>query len=1280
MTSGFMTHPFAAPDDRLAMNFLGPFAVQFNGTPLNRFGYEKARALLAFLVMESGKGPLSREELARLFWPEAAAETARGNLRRTLHDLRQSLEAACPDQEFFIAGKNHIAFDRSSPYWLDIEQFALPLPAANVPSVGANEEIDRLALQLALYRDDFLHGFNLPDAPLFGEWLDRQREPLRRQVLSLLQRLTLCLAKAGRTQPAITMLQREISIEPAAEDAHRRLMQLLAQCGRPSEALAQFEGLRAQLREDLGIEPDPETLTLARSIRRGEFSQSVTATPTPPGASRPTPSVERRQVCVLACEIRADTALPAELAAEIVADSLGSWMDIINTHSGHGLALHADRALAYFGYPQAQELAAIKALEAALDLIHHADVSGNLSIRLGAHSGWVVNDSRFKVPDATGQITQHASTLAAHAAWGQVVLSPELEQMVRGYFLLEGPHLSGNTGCFNLIAREAADDRLQAQAGRLTTFVGRAAELRLLRTAWERARQGKTQILHMSAEAGMGKSRLIQIHQAQVVQSGGAFHSLRCQPEFQSTPYYPLIEFLEQLLDRQTVDDTAGTMSRGDRLSRWLAAQEGRLETHWAGLAGLLRLPQDEPAFPLPRTERKRRSEAALHAVLEALARQRPMLLVVEDIHWADASTIEWLQAAINQIGTPLMVLFSARAGFEPLDGARVLRLRPLLARQAEQLVRQASIGAPLDARTRASILERADGVPLYLEEMARALQLGLKNEIPGNLWNLLAVRLESVGEAKHLAQQAAAVGRHFSAELLAALWNGAKGTLTPQLQQLVEAGLIQRDEQGDYFFRHALIQDTAYQALASTERKRIHGRLAQLYQGPFRHQIVNSPERLARHLELANEPAAAAAAWLEAGRLATDRSANQEAVFHFESGIAQLRGRDDAVALELTLQAALGNTWIAMKGYGAEEAKACFSRSLELSRTTNDDSILFPVMWGLWLGGRSCTPEAFPLEFTYKLDRIAHASGKSEHAMQVHYAYGNNLFWMARHAEAYDHVEQAMAIGRTLSSFDLVRTYGEDTGISAQSFLAWIQWIQGRPQTALATSKAAITDARKLGHAHTLGFALAFGAVLSRFMHQPHEAAALTTELLNLSQRHELLLWQAVAIGVGGWAAASLGQAEGLQRTEASVAAVRQAMSAVEGTFLAFHIDALYQLDQFEACAVQAQNAIALCEMRLDVYFVAEFWRLRGEALAHLEGHGDEAHHCLRRALDLATQQGARTLELRAATALQRHHTEPGERTRIQHRVLAILADCPELSLGAEGQAAQAKVGSRGH
>ncbi len=1265
--SNLMSHPFAAPDDRLCISLLGPFAVHYNGAALDKFGYDKVRALFAFLVIESGKGPLNRDELGRLFWPDVSTETARGNLRRTLHELRQSLEAACPGQTFFIAGKNHIEFDRSSPYWLDIEQFAVPLPASDDSSAGVNDEIDRLARQLVLYRDDFLHEFKLRDAPLFGEWCDRQREMHKSQVLTLLQRLARCLAATGRTQPAIAMLRREISLESAAEDAHRRLMTLLAQCGRPSEALAQFESLRAQLRDELGIEPDPVTLSLARSIRRGELS--------PSGASHPMPSAERRQVCVLVCEMRADTALPAELAAEIVADSFGSWMDIINTHGGHGLALYADRALAYFGYPQAHEHAAIRVLEAALDLIHHAAVSGNLSVRLGAHSGWVVNDSRFKVPDATGQITQHASTLAAQTSWGQISVSPKLEQMVRGYFFLEGPLLSGDTDCYNLLARNAANNRLQAEAGRLTTFVGRAAELRVLRTAWENVRQGKAQALHISAEAGMGKSRLIQIHQAMVLQSGGACHLMRCQPEFKSTPYYPVVELLEQLLEQQTIEETADAMSTGDRLGHWLAAQGGQLDTHWPGLAELLHLPQDEPAFPLSRTERKRRIEAALHAVFQALARQRPMLLVVEDIHWADASTIEWLRATLGRPGTPFMLLYSARTGIEPLAGARILSLRPLLARQAEQLVRQASGDGALDAKVRASVVDRADGVPLYLEEMARALQTGLQDEIPGNLWNVLAVRLESVGEAKHLAQQAAVVGRRFGTELLAALWNGAAQALTQHLHKLVEAGLIQRDAHGDYFFRHALIQDSAYQALTSAERKRIHARLAQLYQGPFRHQTASSPERLARHLELAGEPIAAGLAWFEAGRLASERSANQEAVFHFESGIAQLRGRDDSGALELTLQAALGNTWIAMKGYGAEEAKTCFSRALELSRTTDDDSILFPVMWGLWLGGRSCTPEAFPLELTYKLDRIAQTSGKPEHTMQVQYAYGNNLFWMARHAEASEHLEQAIAVGHTLSSFDLVRTYGEDTGISAQSFLAWIHWLQGRPQTALATSEAAISAARALGHAQTLGFALAFAAILSRFMHQPHEANAFTTELLNLSQQHELLLWQAVAIGVGGWAAASLGQTEGLQRTEASVAAVRQAMSAVEGTFLAFHVDALYQLKQFETCAAQAQESIELCEARLDVYFVAEFWRLRGEALAQLQGCADEARHCLHQALDIAAQQGAQTLELRAAVALHRYQLEPDERIRLQQRMLAILATCPELSLGAEGHAANDQI-----
>jgi len=1258
-----MNSLFEPPPNGLVMRFLGGFAVSRGGLALDGFGYDKTRALLAYLALESGAGPHHREKLADLLWPEAPAETARGNLRRTLHDLRKTLMAGGAGEDFFVTSKNQLGFDGASPHWLDVEVFSRPGPV----SEGAADELERLEQQWALYRGGLLHGLSLPDAPDFENWLEARREAVQRQALPLLKRLIQCHEQHGQIARAIVLLHKEIELEPWAEDAHRRLMQLQARNGQTAAALAQFEVCRALLQRELGLEPEPQTLALAQAIRRGELTA-------PSWVPAPVPNVERRQVCVLVCDIQTAHALPSEAAASVVADSHGSCMNIISTHGGHGIALHAGKILAYFGYPQAQEHAPVKVLEAALEMVRYAAGTSGLNIRLGAHCGWVVNDQRFNLPDATGLITQRAGALAEQAPWGGVAVSPEIAQLVEGYFLLSDLRETSGSLHHLIEGRSTARHRLQAAAHRLTPFVGRATELRLLRALWERTRQGGSQALLIRAEAGMGKSRLIQMLEPQVASTGGAWCLLRCLPEFQHTPYYPLVDFLQHLLDQYGGAEAGGT-SRGQRLARWLTSLDDALTVHLPVLAELLQLSLETTSLPLSPSDKKHRLEGALRDVFLCLAQQQPLLLLLEDVHWADASTLEWVQALLARPVAPCLLLMSARPEFEVLPGLKTLSLPALSDRQAERLVRQTAGGVGWDARALKSILLRADGIPLYIEEMARSLQADLQMEIPGTLWHLLAVRLESVGEARRLAQQAAAIGRDFSLELLEALWDGPGDRLPAYLDRLGKAGLIQPQDRGHYRFKHALFQDSAYQTLPLNERKNIHGRLARLFQGSFQHLAKNSPERLAQHLTIAGESLPAAAAWLAAGRMAASRSANQDAVFHFESGLAQLRGLElpGADGLELSLQAALGTTLVAMKGYGAEEAKVCFARSLELSRTTEDDTELFPVTWGLWLGGRSCTPEAFPLEFAEKLERIAQASGEPAHAMQVHYAYGNNLFWMARYAEAYAHLEKAVAIGRGLSSFDLVRTYGEDTGISSLSFQAWIHWIQGRPDTAVATAQAAIAAARQLGHAHTLGFALTFAAVLYRFMNMPQQTATLGQELRELSLRHGLSLWQAAAGAVSGWAAVMLGRPEGMEIIQQSVEASRKAMLVVEGTFLAFQVDALHHLGQHEACAVAAEDAIRRCESRLDIYFLPEFLRLRGAALLGLAGgHCAEGERCLEQAMALAGQQGAKSLELRAAVTLGQFATQPTARQMLRNRITEILTSCPELASGAEGRLAR--------
>lgn len=562
-------------------------------------------------------------------------------------------------------------------------------------------------------------------------------------------------------------------------------------------------------------------------------------------------------------------------------------------------------------------------------------------------------------------------------------------------------------------------------------------------------------------------------------------------------------------------------------------------------------------------------------------------------------------------------------------------------------------------------ILRRADGVPLYLEEMSRTYGKDEFADFPSSLWNLLAARLEATGAARRLAQQAAIIGRFFDLTLLKALWDGAAQDVEDMLEQLVAAGLVSRQSGRELGFRHALFRDVACETLEAEEKRRLHARLARLYEGTFSYLVQRHPERLAQHLAAAGESLAAARMWLQAGQQAAEVSMYQEAIIHLETGIGLVREMESGRLVEAGLQGALGTIWLALHGYGSEQAKACFSRVMALSQSAEDDPdpTLFSTMWGLWLGGRSCTPQAYPLELVHKMERIARASGLPEHGMQVHYAYGNNLFWMARHDEAVAHLQQAVEIGRTQAPLTLIRTYGEDTRISSGAFLAWAHWMQGRPRTARILMDDIVAEARKTEHANTLGFALTFSVLLHRFALEPESAWAQAEELTALATQHNLALWQAAAAGVEGWAMAALGHPDGLQKTAAAIDMARAAMSATEPTFCALHVGALHALGYFQDCATQADEALRVCAKHLDYYFSPELWRMRGEALHELPDEGPAALHCLNQALELAAAQGAKPLELRAALALLERTQSLAQRADIEGRIQSIRAGFPELA-----------------
>ncbi|UJB67207.1 AAA family ATPase [Acidovorax sp. YS12] len=1204
----------------LALRFLGGFAVWRGGTPVTGFPYDKVRALLAYLALEPGLH--SREYLADLLWPGVDAQRARANLRVCLFDLRRLLGDAAAQPPLLEATPKMLRLHAAAGLRLDVADF---LACAGLPA----ESPDLLARGVAHYRGPLLAGLSLPDAPEFDAWLEARRAALQRQAVQMLERLAAYHEAQGHDAQALQYAQRATEVDPWSEPLQRACLRLLARRS-PAAALAHFATFRRALARELGAEPEPQTLALA--ARLAQPGTAPEAAPAP--AARP----GRRHLAVLACDFEPRGGMDPEEAAAALGGLLAQGAQGVRSHGGHVALAQGGELLAFFGYPQAREHALRDAAQAALAVARAwraQEGAADLVLRAGLHAGWGFADESGGLPDAAGVLTKAARRLAQGAPAGGIAASAGLRRLAGGQFQWSAPD---DAGAALLLARGPGAGRAEGPERGLPPLVGRRQELERLRAAWGDACQGPRLGALVQAEAGRGKSRLAAALAQQVLNGGGVVCEVACQSGAAHIPYLPFVESLQRQIGLEGTEDGA---------AHWLRQRLGAdavdalpVLLHLLGLA--------EDVAALYPAERKAREQALLARLFGPAPDGRPLLLLVEDLHWADEATLELLERMLGEGdagGAPLFMLCTARAAPPgPLAERLAVRLElaPLPAQAIRTLVTQvAGAGQPLGDALLASIVHRADGVPLYAEELARAALAGggRAGDVPETLWDALAARLDGLGPAKRIAQYAACIGRDFGEDLLCAIAT-APDDVDGGLQVLLHAGLVQRRLGGLLHFRHALIRQAAYESLAQAERRQIHARLAQALGSGFAERVRAHPEILAHHLSESTDPAAAHAWWV-AGTQAASRSALAEAIHDFYAGLAAVQalpeGSPERTHDELRLQIGLGTALVGAQGYGAEAAQECFQRAWALSAGAPPGMDLFPLMWGLWMVGRHGEGE-HPLEYAGRLARMAEGSTDPARRMAVEYAWGNNTFWLGEFARARRHLEAAIAWRAQVEGAESIARFGEDIGIAARALLAWVCWIEGDLERARALADENVALARALGHAHSFGFAFSCAAVLYRHLRAPQQAAALSGELLDYARHHRLLLWQAAAAGVLGWAQAAQGDAGGLAPIRQGLEGARLVFRVIEITFMAFLIDALLHLGRPAEALPLIDEALERSAANHDTHFVPELLRLRGDALRHLRPDAAaEALDLYRQALRLAEASGAALFALRSATRIAR-------------------------------------------
>lgn len=1225
------------PDTGFQILLLGDMQVRRNGKPVVGLSYARMRALLAYLAVEREREH-QREALADLLWAGTNALTARGNLRRTLADLRRALEVPSGDA-LFSSSRDSIRIVAHA--YVDVLDFTTP--------VQHNEE-----RMLGLYRGEFLAGLSLPDCPEFEHWLQIQRESLRRRALALLERLTNHHESQGDYMKALGFALRYCEWEPWDEDACRRVMLLHAFNGQIKAAISQFDACRRLLKEELGVLPSEETRQLAERIRQGAVQHRPSPALAAPRVQAPAqPPAQRRQVTVLYCELLPATELDPEDAMALLQAPQARCTALIEHHGGHIVRTHGGGLLAYFGYPRAHEEAARRAVQAALAVSR--ETVGDISVRAGVHTGLIITGDDASLPDTSGRTTRITMQMRHHTAHPQVVISRETHGIAGGYFACTRqaaqslPGLEPTLELFTVQGESGARTRLDA-AERLTPLMGRQTEIAALMAHWAQATRGTRQVVLMRGEAGMGKSRLLHTLKERLADTPHAILELRCFPEFSQSPLHPLKATLESLVGFAHGDTPEQKL---ERLARTL---ETRFPT-WARdaiplLAQLLSLPPGAryPDAGISSHKQKELTITVVLAILQELAARQPVLLAVEDLHWVDPSTLELLTRFIEQApNSRILAVLTARPDFAPTwkEGlATTLELGPLGENALKDLI--VSLRHDITQATLRRIVERADGVPLFAEEMVKIAATDDQACIPATLHDLLAVRMDSMGKAKATAQLAATLGREFDLQVLRKISPNDATTLTSALSVLEDAGLIRMSGTSACQFKHALIQEAAYESQPYSARKLAHQRIAHVLLADFPDGVLTRPESVARHLAAGGEVQRSIDYWLKAAQRAALGSAHAEAVGHCNTGLqllATLPHSTERDHLECALRISLGATRIATQGYGSVDAGIEYTRAADLADASGNSADLFTALWGKWLVSSSLTRLADSLPLAEKLMQLAEQSQDRLLLQQAHYAMGNILLWTGRLRQARGHQERGMAIYQHSHHAVMVRELGENICVSTGAQLSWVLWLQGLPDQALAMGERTLDLAREVNHPYSRCYATSHLANLHRWLRQPDAAHHWAQETLNQAQQNGFPLWVLSGASFLGWAQAMRGDTGGIAPLQVGVESVRAAMSSVEAFFLALLGDAHWQLGQPAQTLTVVSQALAVMQTKDDRFLESEALRLKGEcllALAVPDARAAEA--CFSQALNISRQQGAKSLELRAATSQARLWHQQGK------------------------------------
>lgn len=1026
------------------------------------------------------------------------------------------------------------------------------------------------------------------------------------------------------------------------------------------------------------------------AVREGAAPDATSApsrmpAPAATRASAPADALaERRHLTVMFCDLVGSTALATRLDPEecrvVIRNYQVACTDAITRFGGTVAKYLGDGVLAYFGYPHAHEDDAERAVRAGIAIVGAARAVDNglgepVHVRVGVASGLVVvgdaiGDGPSREQAVVGETPNLAARLQAIAAPDSVVIATATRDLLGGRFALEPLGAQALAGIDDPVPvwRVAGELDVETRFGAAhrdapANLVGRNHELELLVERWERARGGEGQLVLLGGVPGIGKSRLAVALRERLPRDEVHVVQYQCSPHHLMSPLHPVIQQLARAAGF-AAEDTAGV--RLAKLGR-LADDTPDSEPILPLLAALLSLPLPDDGKPLdlPPDERRRRTLATLAAMFERLAARRPVLLILEDAHWIDPTTRDLMDTLIERAASlRALVLVTHRPEFQSTWAAHahatVLALNRLGRGACERLVTGVAHGLGVPTEVIEQIVKRTDGVPLFVEELTKSvLESGQLAEhdgrlvlrgaldaaaIPATLQDSLMARLDRLRGAKDVAQIASAVGRRFPYALIAALAPGTTAQLDAALVALRESDIVlQRGTPPDatYVFKHALIQDAAYESMLRSQRRQIHERIAAAIEAGFPAIVEGEPEVLADHLTRASAHARATAAWLGAGQRALARSSSQEALQHLTAALAALeRAPDlpDAAGIEIDIQVGLGAAWIAARGYSAAETEAAYMRARTLLDPRPEDPRRCAVLHGLAMlyvnraqPGRALAIGEDILPRRAGGDRLSQLVGRRVIAVACNF--------MGRFTEARRHAGEAAALYDIDEHRGTATRFGHDMGVGANWHLAIACRFLGDRTAADAAEAQAWALTRALDNATTSLYSALWAAFTRLATGDAEEAARIAQAMVAEARDRGMALWTAYGRQLLGSALIAAGRWEDglceLQEGTAEAERVDNAMLKLMA--LRFEAEALARLGDAPAALAVADEARRHVEARDERWWEPEVRRIRGEIVAQIARDPGAGTDDIVHALAAARKQQSAVFSARAEAALVR-------------------------------------------